>query len=647
MNHRLPRGGAGVITFTAAVLALTALPAGAAGPTRSASPGSAPAAKISVHNGETRPIYSRADAVTQTVDIETTVDSDRDGVRDRVRMRIMRPKETDTAGLKVPTILEASPYWAGTHDVPMHPVDIDDARKRGLAAPFRGLAEIFPGYYDNYFLPRGYAIANLDSIGTGGSTGCPTSGDRDEQAGAKAAVDWLNGRARGWAPDGSPAKASWSTGNVGMIGQSYNGTLPNMAAATGVEGLKAIVPIAGISSWYDYYRAGGGVVAPYTFQGEDLDILAKVVLTRKNPEVCAKVIEDIAATQDRETGDYGKVWAQRDYVGQARKVRAAVMVVHGLNDWNVKVKNSVQWWNALKQAGVPRKLWLHQANHATPFRWRVEEWLRQTHHWFDRYLYGIQNGIEREPRVDVEHPDGTWETARDWPVPGTRTVPLSLNAAPSGPSGQPGTLGLWPRPGGTQSFVDAGKTRTAEQLLVNEDQADPNRLAYLTGALPKPVRVNGIPSLSVQAALDGRSPYLTALLVDYGTDTRPTGARVNTSEQVCFGQSVEGDVGCTIRQTLRTETAPYKVITRGWLDVRNRHSFSRTEPIKPGKTYTFRWDLEPTDYVVKAGHRLGVILLSTDYDYTLRYPAGTEVGVRPGVSKILLPLARGGRESLQ
>ncbi|WP_243718976.1 Xaa-Pro dipeptidyl-peptidase [Actinomadura sp. KC06] len=647
MNQRLPRGGAGVITFTAALLALTALPAGAAGPTKSASPVRAPAAKTPVQNGETKPIYSRADAVTQTVDIETTVDSDRDGVRDRVRMRIMRPKETDTAGLKVPTILEASPYWAGTHDVPMHPVDIDDARKRGLAPPFRSLAEIFPGYYDNYFLPRGYAIANLDSIGTGGSTGCPTSGDRDEQAGAKAAVDWLNGRARGWAPDGSPAKASWSTGNVGMIGQSYNGTLPNMAAATGVEGLKAIVPIAGISSWYDYYRAGGGVVAPGGFQGEDLDILAKVVLTRKNPEVCAKVIEDIEATQDRETGDYGKVWAQRDYVGQARKVTAAVMVVHGVNDWNVKVKNSVQWWNALKKAGVPRKLWLHQASHATPFRWRVEEWLRQTHHWFDRYLYGIKNGIEREPRVDVERPDGTWETARDWPVPGTRTVPLSLNAAQSGPSGQPGTLGLWPRHGRTQSFVDAGKTRTAEQLLVNENQADPNRLAYLTGPLPKPVRVNGIPSLSVQAALDGRSPYLTALLVDYGTDTRPTGARVNTSEQVCFGQSVEGDVGCTIRQTHRTETAPYKVITRGWLDVRNRHSFSRTEPIKPGKTYTFRWDLEPTDYVVKPGHRLGVILLSTDYDYTLRYPAGTEVGVRPGVSKILLPLARGGRESLQ
>ncbi|NKZ04059.1 CocE/NonD family hydrolase C-terminal non-catalytic domain-containing protein [Actinomadura latina] len=223
-------------------------------------------------------------------------------------------------------------------------------------------------------------------------------------------------------------------------------------------------------------------------------------------------------------------------------------------------------------------------------------------------------------------------------------VPLSLNA---GPSGRPGKLGLLPRPGGTQSFVDAGKTRTAGQLLAGEDRADPDRLAYLTGPLPRDVRVDGIPSVSLRASLYGRSPYLTALLVDYGTDTRPTGARVNTDEQVCYGESVPGDPGCTTRQALKTETAPYKIITRGWLDARNRRGFSRTEPVKAGKTYTFRWNLEPADYTVRAGHRLGVVLLSTDYDYTLCYPDGTEVAVRPGLSRVLLPLARGGREALK
>ncbi|PRX04527.1 UNVERIFIED_ORG: dipeptidyl-peptidase IV [Actinomadura viridilutea] len=635
MTRRPPRGpaprAAGALALAGALLTATALPAAASGAARPAVP------SIKVVNGETQPVFSRADAVTQTVSVETDVDSDRDGVRDRVQLRIMRPKETER-GLKVPTILEPSPYWAGTHDVPMHPVDVDEVQAASRRPVKRDLAEVFPGYYDNYFLPRGYAVADLDSIGTGGSTGCPTSGDRAEQAATKAAVDWLNGRARGWAPDGTPVTATWSTGNVGMIGQSYNGTLPNMAAAGGVAGLKAIVPIAAISSWYDYYRANGGVVAPGGYQGEDLDVLAKAVLTRKNPEVCAKVIDELTATQDRETGDYGKVWAERDYVRDARNVKAAVMVVHGLNDWNVKVKNSVQWWNALKKAGVPRKLWLHQGNHATPFRWRLEEWLRQTHHWFDRWLYGIPNGITAEPRVDIERAPGQWETARDWPVPGTRTVALGLNA---GPEGQPGSLSPRPRPGAPQSMVDAGRTRTAEQLLVNEDRADPNRLVYLTPRLDEAVRVNGIPRMSVRASLDGRSPYLTALLVDYGTDTRPTGARVDTGERVCFGQGVPGDDGCTTRQAHRTETAPFKIVTRGWLDARNRHSPSRTEPIAPGREYTFRWDLEPTDYVFKPGHRIGVVILSTDHDYTLRYPAGTRLTVRPGTSRLHLPIAPG------
>jgi X-Pro dipeptidyl-peptidase len=617
----------GAIALTGVIVAGSAVPAHAE---------HAPAIKVT--GGETQPVFSRADAVTQTVNIEVPVDSDSDGTRDRVQMRIMRPKETDQ-GLRVPTIVEPSPYWAGGNDITNHDVDIDgvstlgarSARSAQQKSSADALAATFPGYYDNYFLPRGYAVADVDSLGTGGSTGCPTSGARNEQAGAKAVVDWLNGRVRGWAPDGTPVKATWSTGNVGMIGQSYDGTLPNMAAATGVKGLKAIVPIAGISSWYDYYRANGGVLAPGTFQGEDLDVLAKYVYTRADREICKKVIDDIEARQDRDTGDYSRFWDERNYVQDANKVRAAVFVVHGLNDWNVKTKQSVQWWNALARNNVPRKLWLHQANHNTPFRWRIEEWLRQTHHWFDYWLYGIQNGIMKEPRVDIERAPGQWEQHADWPEPGTRTRDLHLNAS--------GELSTKPRYGAPQSLVDAGRTRTAEQLADNGTQPDPNRLVYLTPTLTSPMRVGGTPTISLRASLDGRSPYLTALLVDYGTDTRPTGAVASTGEQVCYGESVPDDSGCTTRTAHVTTTQPFKIVTRGWLDARNRHDPSRTEPLKAGKMYDFRWDFQPNDYVFKAGHRLGVVVISTDYDYTLRYPAGTKLTLQPGSSVLHLPVA--------
>jgi X-Pro dipeptidyl-peptidase len=600
-------------------------------------PATADAPAIKIENNATQPVFSRADAVKQTVYVEVAgTDSDFDGKPDRVAVDILRPKETDQ-GLKVPVIMEASPYYAGGNDVANHPVDVDEngnplptlrAQANKLAA------EPFDGYYDNYFLPRGYAIALVENLGSGRATGCPTSGDRNETAGPKAAIDWLNGRAKGFDAAGDPVAATWSTGKVGMIGVSYNGTLPNAVAATGVEGLKTIVPIAAISSWYDYYRANGGVLAPGGFPGEDLDVLAKYVLTRENgQEVCGPSIDRITTGQDRITGDYSALWDARNYLNDVHKVKASVFVVHGLNDWNVKTKQFAQWWYALAERQVPRKIWLHQGTHMNPFSLRTAEWLRQLHGWFDYWLHGIDSGIMREPQADVEIGVGQWARHRSWPPPGTAAVPLHLG------SGR--RLGLLPRPlSARESFVDQ-KARTAEEL-VEAAGDDPNRLAYVTGELPADVRISGTPTVSVRASFEGgASPYLTALLVDYGEDVRPNGRLLSTGQTYCYGQGVPGDTGCTTLRVLGTETSPYKIVTRGWLDVRNRHRPDRTEPLRPGKEYTFTWDFQPTDHLFKKGHRLGLVILSTDYDYTLRYPPGTKITVVPGRSSLRLPAVFG------
>ncbi|MGI5284029.1 Xaa-Pro dipeptidyl-peptidase [Nonomuraea polychroma] len=597
-------------------------------------PAAAGTPAIKVENNATQPVFSRADAIKQTVFVEVAgTDSDNDGAPDRVAVDILRPKETDQ-GLKVPVIMEASPYYAGGNDVSNHPVDVDENGNplptlKALANKLA--AEPFDGYYDNYFLPRGYAIALVENLGSGRATGCPTSGDRNETAGPKAAIDWLNGRAKGFDAAGNPVEATWSTGKVGMIGVSYNGTLPNAVAATGVEGLETIVPIAAISSWYDYYRANGGVLAPGGFQGEDLDVLAKYVLTRDNgQEACGALMDQITATQDRITGDYSPVWDARNYMNDVGKVKASVFVVHGLNDWNVKTKQFAQWWYALAKQNVPRKIWLHQGTHMNPFSLRTVEWLRQLHGWFDHWLYGIDSGIMREPQADVEIAAGQWAQHRSWPLPGATPVPLHLG------SGQ--RLGLVPRPlSAKESFVDQ-KVRTAEQL-VEATGSDPNRLAYTTGELPADVRISGTPTVSVRASFkNGASPYLTALLVDYGTDVRPNGSLLSTGQTYCYGQGVPGDTGCTTLRVLGTATTPYKIVTRGWLDVRNRHRPDKTEPLRPGRHYTFTWDFQPTDYLFKKGHRLGLVIISTDYDYTLRYPPGTEITVSPGHSSLRLPM---------
>jgi X-Pro dipeptidyl-peptidase len=169
------------------------------------------------------------------------------------------------------------------------------ARARG-----RGRADL-PGQLDNYYVPRGYAVVLGESIGTFSSDGCPDVGGPWETLGTKAVIDWLNGRARGFDAAGNPVSADWTTGAVGMTGVSYNGTLPNQVATTGVEGLKTIIPVSAISSWYDYYRANGLVVAPHSetqgagdnaYLGEDTDVLADFIAARM-VDRCAHVRQQL------------------------------------------------------------------------------------------------------------------------------------------------------------------------------------------------------------------------------------------------------------------------------------------------------------------------------------------------------------------
>ena len=203
---------------------------------------------VVVADGVTQPVFGYADATRQRVWVEADFDTNLDGIKDRIAMDIIRPKASDT-GLKVPVIMDASPYYStlGRGNESERKADIDGD----------GLNDRWPLFYDNYFVPRGYAVVLLDMVGTNNSTGCPQTGDPSEHLSAVAGIDWLNGRRPGYDKDGNLVVASWHNGKTGMIGKSYDGTLANGAASTGVDGLSTIVPISAISSWYDYARSNG------------------------------------------------------------------------------------------------------------------------------------------------------------------------------------------------------------------------------------------------------------------------------------------------------------------------------------------------------------------------------------------------------
>lgn len=608
---------------------------------------------IDVVDGRTQPVYSYADAIRETVYIQAPMDSDGDGEDDLIHADVIRPAATEQ-GLTVPTIAEVSPYYAGLNPIDFYDVDVEltpARRGRGAAPPpppagQRALTgprpepdapQVFPGFYDNYFVPRGYAVVLAEGPGTGESAGCPTSGGENETTGTTAVVDWLNGRLPAYDADGNEVTADWSTGSVGMIGASYNGSLPNAAATTGIDGLETIVPIVAISSWYDYYRSNGLVVAPGGYQGEDTDVLAEAVLTREDPEVCRPVIDAITRGQDRSTGDYNAFWDERSYLADVDGVRASVFVVDGLNDWNVKPQQWAQWWEALGEEGVERKLWLHQGGHASPFGIRRAEFLDTLNRWFGHELHGIDNGIMAEPAVTIERSKGVWTEYATWPDAAAEDTRLTLTPG----SGEPGALApSRPRDvGATETIVDDASI-TAEQLAADPATASPHRLAYLTPELTEPLRLSGTPVVDLRVAFDRPAANVTALLVDYGTATRvdyDAGFR-NTGILDCYGEGIPGDTGCSFLVEHREAERPFEIVTRGWTDPQNRVSDRRSLPVRPGAAYRLEFDLQPEDYVFEAGHRIGVLLLSSDNEYTQRPAPGTTLTVTPGRSSIMLPL---------
>jgi X-Pro dipeptidyl-peptidase len=571
---------------------------------------------LKLQDGATQAQFEFSQAIEEVVYVETELDTDRDGAKDRVRIRLSRPRETASQGYKVPVVFEHSPYRGDLGPAVNHPVDVDDlpqdtsGRGRASAGPRPNL----PGTLDEYYVPRGYAVVLGESIGTFNSTGCPDVGADAETLGTKAVIDWLNGRARGFDASGNPVSADWTTGDVGMVGTSYNGTLPNQVATTGVEGLRTIIPVSAISSWYDYYRANGLVVAPHSnpngagdndFQGEDTDVLGDFIGgPRMQPGGKCRFMHDrLLAEQDRVTGDYTPFWAARDYLGKVDRIRASVFVVHGLNDWNVKTKAFAEWWYRLAGNGVTRKIWLHNGGHGGPGGAGGTAYRREQNRWFDRWLFGVRNGIEGEPRATVQREDGTYANEADWPAAGAQPATLQLQARSET---APGSLVADRRGAQVQSFTDAGRVLDTDDVLIQSpDAANPNRLVYTTGALSRAVRLSGTPWVTLRMAIDRGAANLTAVLVDYGPDRSA------------------------------------RMVTRGWLDPQNRTSPARSEAVEPDRLYDLRWDMQPDDHVFAAGHRIGLVVVSTDHDYTLRPKPGTRVTLAPNRSAISLPVVGG------
>lgn len=543
--------------------------------------------------------------------VETEFDSDGNGKRDRMHVDVTRQKQTDTEGLKVPVIYESSPYYAGTgtNDAqyfwsPRHDLGAEPPKHvTPKAIEQQSLRPVISESQVGDWVPRGFAVVHSSSPGTGLSQGCPTVGGDNESLAPKAVIDWLNGRANGYTtPDGDERVAAfWSTGKVGMTGTSYNGTIPLAAATTGVDGLEAIIPVAPNTSYYHYYRSNGLVRHPGGYMGEDIDVLYNYINSGdsklRNYCDCNVRDKEMAEGFDRISGDYNSFWAGRDYLNDLQPMKAALLMCHAFNDWNVMPEHSVRIYEAAKAKGLPVQIYMHQGGHGGPPP------LKQMNRWFTRYLYGVPNTVEKDPKAWIVREDKERNEPTSYPdYPHPEAAHVTLHPLAGGV--QVGRLQLDSAPGqGVEKIID--NFSFGGGVLAKAEWTD-HRLLYATRALTEPLHLSGTSKLSIRLASNKPAANLSVWLVSLPwTDSK----RITDD-----------------------------VITRGWADPQNHRSLTESEPLVPGQFYDLTFDLQPDDQVIQKGEQIGLMIFSSDRDFTLWPSPGTELTVDLDATSITLPV---------
>ena len=299
---------------------------------------------------------------------------------------------------RLPVVMDAGPYWAGHVD------------SEGFRPPLV-----------DWLVPRGYVVAYMSIRGTGESGGCMELFSEQEQKDVSEMVTWL-------------ATQPWSSGNVGMMGRSYDGTTPLMAAAMGNPHLKTIVPISSVADlgdlmfkngtselrgsifhsvvyWGNYgLGAGDGGAGP---GGHRFDHTSEQACE----DAAMGAVEGPKAAATGDTA--GAYWTERELASKVvQNYNGSIWIVHGMEDWNVNPSQVVPWFQDLQNAGLKTKMWLGVWGHAYPdrsdehrnVRWDWAEW---TVRWFDSELKGLD--VDTGPAVEVEDSQFVWRAEATYP----------------------------------------------------------------------------------------------------------------------------------------------------------------------------------------------------------------------------------------
>ena len=611
--------------------------------------------------------YEDSQIVRFPVYVETDYDTDADGKPDLVKAIVQLPKAVAQGDFKAATILEARPYVAGTldenyvtleslglptdgsydmkklHSQPAkrQPVSSEttvEAAKKAKASdwyyysPYEYIYDYEDLNWYDYFLVRGYAFISSAGLGTKGSEGFNTTGSDLEINAFKNIIEWVNGKRKAYTDKTSNVeiKADWATGNVAMTGLSWAGTTTFGVAATGVEGLKTIVPAAGIASWYDYFNSQGTQFgnAPYS----DLSWLSLYVSTRMLDQDdwagiwqnYSNYINQLNKDQYAHDRNYSDVWKERDYTLHPENLKTSALIVHGLNDDNVKTKHFELMYDALKKAGQDVKLYLHQGDHVYPAAMsrgygitaNGQDFYDLLNTWLTHYLYGVDNHVESLPAVLAQnnYDPSKWASYDNW----KSSQRLFLNASSKRLEE---TI--------SSDYAAAGVEIANRNETVSKASSKAN-LTFVSD-VTEDTTIKGHIPVHFKAALakgQGKNFQINALLVDVADedfDVVGNGSvkQDKTADGFWMGSNLS-NLSVAEYETIKTK---YKVIAKGWINLANPESgydsASSRASIEPkvGEYHDYTVYLQPNLYTVKKGHKLALVFNTYDpSDLTVEHP---------------------------
>ncbi|MBJ8346284.1 CocE/NonD family hydrolase [Antrihabitans sp. YC2-6] len=509
-----------------------------------------------------------------------------------------------------------------------------------------GIARSFA--VDRKLIQSGYTQVVVDVRGTGFSQGEWQVFQEREQTDTVEVIDWAS-------------RQPWSTGDIGMNGISYSAINQVHAAEHRPPALKAIFPVEpGSDLTRDVLATGGaigvGFIPPWLLGVNLLKLVPDVqsIVTGNfdwqwladraaNPMVFVQTIieaftvqsvpeipPDLYAVLD-EGSPLREAWR-----GDPSQIRIPTFVVGGWHD--IFTYSEPRIYNAIPLPPGQKQLVMGDTYHATPASDygrpgqppRIDVLQRA---WFDKWLKGIDNGIDSYGPVTLFQQGGTWTTTSAFPRPGMDYQRLYLNAAPSGtsmfsvhdgslttqPGGParltvgPGVMSLCSR---DNSQITAGIGVLGLDFCAEDARAhELNGLTFTSAPVGVPTEISGPVNLHLNTVLDATDGYWTATLNDVAPDGKST---VLTSGQLTASLRAVDDSRATTSAN-GDYTDPYPNL-----------SLATRQALVPGVPTVLDVGLTATDAVLQPGHRLRVDVFASNIPRGLPLrPLLNESGLRP------------------